>query len=263
MLNRYRDTGKGEVFLCILWWYTAGSTFICVRASLVSSFHLLYLLWIWKVWPHGFTWYFCIKLHLIKKIKLEMAVVLIVLFFLFVRLLFIIFLVAGHFAVLFHEACCCVSPSRLSSPLFPSFLGEPCCSALFLYQVSPSLSSQLGAFGDVPRRFLIVSASFLNSFFPSLKVLRGCPPAAVITSQGWVTKQVQFRNSSSQTGSAAWASSGALVGRAGLDVDAASWGRRIPHLPVFMWRGLRAASTKPCCKAWWWWCTSLFSKPLV
>lgn len=70
MLNRYRDTGKGEVFLCILWWYTAGSTFICVRASLVSSFHLLYLLWIWKVWPHGFTWYFCIKLHLIKKNKI-------------------------------------------------------------------------------------------------------------------------------------------------------------------------------------------------
>lgn len=46
-----------------------------------SSFHLLYLLWIWKVWPCGFTWYFCIKLRLIKKIKLELSVVLIVLFF--------------------------------------------------------------------------------------------------------------------------------------------------------------------------------------
>lgn len=35
MLDRYRDVGKGEVFLCTLWWYTTGSTFICVHASLV------------------------------------------------------------------------------------------------------------------------------------------------------------------------------------------------------------------------------------
>lgn len=133
-----------------------------------SSFHLLYLLWIWKVWPCGFTWYFCIKLRLIKKIKRTVCSAYCSFFFFpfFVTLLFVIFLVAGHFAALFHEACCCVSPSRLSSPLFPSFLSEPCCSALFLYQVSPSLSSQLGAFGDVPRRFLILSASFLNSFSP-------------------------------------------------------------------------------------------------
>lgn len=93
-----------------------------------------------------------------------MSVVLI--FFSFVTLLFIIFLVAGHLAARFHEACCSVSPSSLSSRLFPSFLSEPCCSAPFLDQVSPRLRFQLGAFGDVPLRFTILSVSFLNYFSP-------------------------------------------------------------------------------------------------